>query len=63
MHLNFFMISRDLTSEPALPRYRRKPQRYDDGSEAYKFEDAKSFHKQHRGLSNKELIVVFLCLK
>ncbi len=38
--------SGDLTSEPALPRYRRKPQRYDDGSEAYRFEDAKSFHKQ-----------------
>ncbi len=35
-----------MTSEPALPQYRRKPQRYDDGSEAYRFEDAKSFHKQ-----------------
>ena len=38
--------SKDLTSEPLLPRYRRMPKRLDVGSEAHRYEDAKSLHKQ-----------------
>lgn len=37
---------RDLTAEPVLPGYRRSPKRIDDGSQQYKYTDAKSMHRQ-----------------
>ena len=39
--------SRDLTSEPVLPRYRRLPKRVDDGSQQHKYNDPKAIYRQH----------------
>ena len=38
--------SKELTSDPVLPRYRRPPQRIDDGEAPVHFSDAKSYFKQ-----------------
>ena len=38
--------SRDLTSEPVLPRYRRLPKRVDDGSQQHKYNDPKAMYRQ-----------------
>ena len=32
--------------EPVLPRYRRAPRQYDDGSPQYTFSDPRSFYRQ-----------------
>lgn len=38
--------SKNLTSEPALPRYRKRPRRLDDGEPNYQFHDPKSLFRQ-----------------
>ena len=36
-------ISKELTSEPSLPRYARRPRRIDDGEPAHQFETSKAY--------------------
>lgn len=39
-------ISKELTSEPSLPRYARRPRRIDDGEPAHQFETPKAYFRQ-----------------
>lgn len=38
--------SKELTSEPSLPRYARRPRRIDDGEPSHRFETPKSYFRQ-----------------
>ena len=38
--------SQQLTSEPALPRYRKRPSRYDDGQSSHRYDSPQSYYRQ-----------------
>ena len=38
--------SHQLTSEPALPRYRKRPRRYDDGQSSHRYDSPQSYYRQ-----------------